>query len=195
MSWYYNYFLGVKNKDTGVFSLLAPFDRDGEIQCVLTKSRSFASDLYEKFDKLDQDKFDERMKKNFSYEYNGETETEDVYGMPLSDLPKGDILKTGYFLLSDIAYYEKDHDSYDLFYDKMTPQEYLLRQNNELKFGEDKRDPDDDNYQRPCRDYAYYGYIDYCSKEYEAWIIRTVANMFEYRVDDNEEVWVLMTQG
>ena len=47
MSYYYNYYLGYV-KDGRVFSL-GPFDYSGKLKALLSRSRSFASDLHDRF--------------------------------------------------------------------------------------------------------------------------------------------------
>lgn len=47
MSYYYNYYLGYK-KD-GILYPMGPFSRKGKLECLLWKSRSYASDLHEDF--------------------------------------------------------------------------------------------------------------------------------------------------
>lgn len=196
MSWYYNYTIGYKKE--GKIYPLGPFDNKGKLCDVVSKSRSFASDLYESFVEVGEEMISDELRKQFEYEdFDGEKKIQ-VYYMPYIALPKGDYIKKGYFLISDIEEYEKSHDTYDLFYDYMTPEIYLKRLTNELKFGKPAIIKDCEGVQTEisCANYAYYAYPDYLCKEYEVSVIREAAHIlnseYDYAV---EELVVLMTQG
>lgn len=47
MSYYYTYYLGRRETATGKVGLAGPYDKDGRAVSIMSKSRSFASDLHE----------------------------------------------------------------------------------------------------------------------------------------------------
>lgn len=55
MSYYYDYFLGKRDKETRKVSLAGPFSRDGEALAVLTRSRSFGTYLRDEMSVLPPD--------------------------------------------------------------------------------------------------------------------------------------------
>ena len=62
MSYYYNYYVGQRNKETGKFTTVAPYDADGKPMCLLWKSRSYASDLHEDFTPIFSKKMEDKLK-------------------------------------------------------------------------------------------------------------------------------------
>ncbi len=48
MSWYVSYYIGYRTKDGKIYPLV-PFDSFGKLKSILTRSRSFASDLWDDF--------------------------------------------------------------------------------------------------------------------------------------------------
>ena len=49
MSYYYTYYLAYKDKNDGLVYPFGPFNKEGKLASILCKSRSFASDLHERF--------------------------------------------------------------------------------------------------------------------------------------------------
>ena len=185
MSWYVWYKLGYEDKETGKIHPLGPFDNKGNFKEIFYRSRSFASDLWEEFRDIPEEKVSDELRAAYEKDIeNDEIKFEDrhVRYMYLSDLPKGDYIKSGYYLIDDIKQYEESHDTFDIFYDHLTPQEYILRTENELKFGPPKPQKDCDGYEytpHSMADYAFYMYPEYYSKEYEAFLIRQVADIYD----------------
>ena len=199
MSYYYNYFIGYKDGENKIYPV-GPFDMDGKIHPVLSRSRSFASDLHEEFFVVNPDMRSEALNKHFSYEnYKGETELERVQYLPAKNLPAGSFVKSGYFLSDDILRYREDNDAWDLFYDHMTPEEYAMRMQNELTFGKPAPKLDEEGEEMPvktCADYAYFAYEDTACKEYESNVIRHALAAFEFvKIPEGAEFVVLETEG
>ena len=198
MSWYYNYYLGYSTPDGKIYPLGA-YDDKGELHSVFWRSRSFASDLWRNFIELKKDSelISDEFKKAFSSE-DGTFYGEFLSYLPIDELPKGDFVKSGYFLTEDVNRYIHDKEYYDdLFYDKLTPQEFAFKLDNELKHGYvEEKDEFGYPITRPCRDYMWFAYPDYNCEEYEAFLIREFASAYEYSdsLKDNELV-VILSQG
>lgn len=184
MSWYVWYKLGYEDKDGKIYPL-GPFDNQGNFKDIFCRSRSFASDLWEEFRDIPQEKVSDELRAVYEKDIeNDDIQFDDrqVRYMYLSDLPKGNYIKSGYFLIEDIGRYEKDRYAEDIFYDHLTPQEYALRVENELKFGPPKPKKDFCGYEytpNSVSDYAFYMYPEYYCKEYEAFLIRQVAEIYD----------------
>lgn len=204
MSYYYNYFLGYRNKEDGLFYPLGPYDMNGNLHDVFSKSRSFASDLHKRFYMIPKDKFSDALRKEYTYEgytLTDEEELADVRYLPVSELPTGSYLKKGYFLIDDIKQYEKnDGDSWDLFYDYIPVTIYAQMMKNELTFGKPKNIYDCEGEEidvHSCSEYAFYMYPDYNSEEYESFLLREAIEMYEFGVDElrNADLVILETEG
>lgn len=208
MSWYVDYYIGYRTPEGKIYPL-GHFDCFGNLHSVLTKSRSFTSDLWERFDRITLEETTDEIKKHFPagyVEYWNEPSEEEKAKLPpwcfwmyLEDLPTGSYLKKGYFLQDDIAAYERD-DYFDGFYHMLTPDEYARKMESELKFGVPKPKKDAEGYEievHSCGEYSYYIYPDYESEEYEASVIRTAANVYEFCTDipKGSKIVVLQTNG
>ena len=201
MSYYYNYFLGYQRNDNGLFYPLGPYDMNGTMHNVLSRSRSFASDLHERFYLIPKEKYSVALEEEFRYEdYSGKAYIGDVRFAYLGSLPSGSYIRKGYFLIDDIIAYERGGDIFELFYDYIPLEVYAQRMQNELTFGPPKPKTDEfgEEYEvHSCKDYAYYAYPDYTSEEYETWLIRNAIDMYEYGVKelDDSRIVVLETEG
>lgn len=198
MSYYYNYYLGYKDGD-GMFHPLGPFDDKGKIHEVFYRSRSFASDLHERFWELPDEKIADDLRDQFEYDDWDGKPTCNLKWLPLEDLPKDSFIRSGYFLINDIKSYQSEEDSWDLFYDWMTPTEFAMRADAEARFGppQPKKDEEGGEYtEHSCRDYAYFSYPDYQSEEYESFMIRLAATSYEYAKHlEGCEIVALETEG
>ncbi len=209
MGWYVEYYIGYKTKD-GKIIPLGPYDCFGDIKPILTKSRTFSSNLWEKFNRVSLDETSEELRNCFSenvpFLENTTVDGEKAiwcFWLDVDDLPKGSYIKKGYYLQSDIAMYEKCLDmdeDFDGFYDMLTTNEYLRKMEAELKFGINKPQKDDEGYEiikHPCCDYSFYAWPDYDSEEYEACLIRNAVRMFDYceKLPKNSRIVVLQTNG
>lgn len=203
MSYYYNYTLGYQTEDGKIFPL-GPFDYNGKLLNIISKSRSFASDLHEDFYPINDNQWTDELKKCFSYEtYEGEIKYQELKILLLSELPKGSFIKSGYYLIDDIDAYTKsliDDDYYfDGFYDYLTPETYLRKSENELKYGKPQTQENEygEKYTpKSCADYSYFCYPDYNCKEYEVSVIRDTADIFyTYKLPKGSKIVVLETEG
>ena len=198
MSWYYNYTIGYI-KDNKIYPF-GPYNANGKLKDVFSRSRSFASDLYEDFYKISEEQISDELRKEFEYEDWNEEKKVDVWYLPMSEMPDGDYVKTGYFLIDDIISYLKSKDTEDIFYEHMSSEEYAIRSTQEAKYGKPASQYDCegsliDNHS--CADYAWFAYPDYISKEYESFLIREVAELLaEYNeLPEGAKIVILMTQG
>lgn len=205
MSWYVDYYVGYKTKEGKIYPL-GHFDSFGNLHPVLTKSRSFASKLWERFDRVTLEETTEELKKHFPsgdnfWEEPSEKENPPwVFWLPLDELPVGSYIKKGYFLQDEISEYERDPSSFDGFWNMLTPAEYARKMESELKFGVPKPKKDVEGYELPvysCGEYSFYMYPDYDSAEYEAYEIRNAANVYEFLHDlpKGSELIALQTNG
>lgn len=210
MSWYYDYYLAIQNRETKKIDMFGPFDNKGKLHSIICRSRSFASDLWESFYPVNDLLTEEAMKTLWSHVGDSDFTKDELKWLkqntsylPYKELPDGNYLKEGYFLIDDITNYEENHDS-DVFYEHLTPTAYTLKMQNELKFGPPKPKKNEwgEEYtEHSCSEYAFYIYPDYSSKEYESSLIRDVANMLapfgfdDDGIDDKYEMVVLCTQG
>ena len=192
MSWYVDYYVGYKTKEGKIYPL-GHFDCFGNLRPVLTKSRSFASNLWERFQRVTLAETTEELKKHFpdgdlfSWGDSSEEKEEQApwcFWLDVDDLPTGSYLKKGYFLQEDIAQYERsltDEDVYfGEFYEMLTPAEYVRKMESELKFGipKPKKDCEGNEFEvYSCGEYSYYVYPDYSCQEYEASVIRDAVYM------------------
>lgn len=193
MSWYANYYIGKRTKDGNIYPV-GPYNADGELKIALWKSRSFASELWKRFSNIPEEFITEQLRKEFEYEdWNGE-KTINATFLPVSDLPKGNYIKEGYFLLDQIAEYEETHDE-EVFYDSLSTTAFLKKLESEMKFGIPKPKKDCQGNEIPvysCADYGYYKYPAYNTEEYESYILREIASIYD---DYTDEIVILCTTG
>lgn len=217
MSWTYCYSLIYKNKEDGKLYPLGPFDYKGDYKYVLSKSRSFASNLHERFIPIDsaEDRKSLISEELFKVKTGWEGEEEKEYAkeffngegywmwsyLPIEDLPEGDYIKRGYVLIDQIEEYEKDEGYFESFYPVLTPQIYAKKLENELKFGrpKPKKDCEGNEYtEHSVSEFSYYAWVDRESEEYEVYKIREALYLLRdwYDIEKgDEELYVLLTQG
>lgn len=211
MSYYYNYYFGSRNKSTGEFDTYGAYDDRSSPLCILSKSRSFASDLHDDMDYIPEEKMSYRMKQFFGYkDFNGEEKIDNVKWISFNKLPDSNPIKGRYILKEElINYLNSEHDlsEDEYFTEKLTMQQYNIFAQMYLEDHKKTRkvevyDLEKDEYVfknvKPT-DYVYYQWIDYNSKEYETWLIKTFAfysgiDLIDYRKEDNELV-LLETEG
>lgn len=209
MSWYVDYYLGYKTKDGKIYPL-APFDCFGNLRPILTKSRSFSSDLWERFERVTLEETTEELAKHFPnddwchLDDDSEEHPPWCFWMSVDELPTGSYLKKGYFLQEDISQYERslvdDNVYFDGFYHMLTSAEYARKMESELKFGiaPPKKDIDGNELENySCGDYSFYIYPDYECIEYEASKLRSFACEYEYSMDrpKDSKLVILQTNG
>ena len=199
MSYYYNYYLGYKDASGKIYPL-GPYNKDGKLITVLSRSSSFASHLHHSFWIVNDDKMSDELKKEFTYtEWDGKENCETIRFLPYEQLPKDHYIKRGYFLIDDVKQYEENgNNAEDLFYETVTPTVYAAMAANEAQFGKPAdREDDDGNKFTPytASDYMFYAYPNYFSEEYEAAVIRIFGSQFEYELKEGQELVVLETEG
>ena len=197
MSWYFNYYLGYK-KDNKIYPL-GPYDSTGILHNVFSRSSSFASNLHDEFWDVSDSMISDELRKEFEYEkWDGTKEVRLQY-LPITELESTDFIKSGYFLISDIDQYLKNKESYDLFYESITPFAYANLVANEKEFGPPGKklnDYGEEYIPHSARDYAFFAYPDYESKEYESFLLKKAADSYEYaEILKDAEIVIILTQG
>ena len=200
MSYYYNYFIGYKHN--GKIYPLGPYTAAGKRKDVISRSRNYASELHEELWFLSDDMISDELRKEYEFEnYEGNKVMPPLKYMELTSLPKGSYIRKGYFLIKDVDLYEKSEDPEDLFYESMSPAAYAAMAKNEMLFGEpeDEFDCEGEKIERhSAGEYMFYAYPDYSSKEYEAEVLRTVANMlhdYSREIPEGAELVVIEDEG
>lgn len=205
MSYYYSYYIGYRDSSGKIYPY-GPYDTFGKLYPVIERSRSYASDLHELFYIIPEDSISNELKNGLGYKDEGKDDyTFHGKYLPLTDLPNGDYIKSGYFLIEDVKRYNKDNfDSEDLFYNMITPDVYAEMLHNQLIFDNsiyEKEDIEGERYIIPrASDYIRFSAPDYYSKEYEAAIIRQTATIldnwkFFHNKDDFHEMVIIETEG
>lgn len=177
--------------------VLGPFDNNGNLCSILVKSRSYASNLHEKFRKISDDEISDDIRKHFEYrdDYTGKNIV-DLKVLEVDKLPSGEFVKSGYVLIDDVKAYENGED--DVFYGVLSPTVYAAKANNERIFGknEERTDEYGDKYHEPnASEYMYYAWVDKNSEEFEACIIRGVYHMMVDYEEDGFKYFVLLSEG
>lgn len=195
MSYYYNYYLGYKYD--GKIYALGPFDNTGNLHAILSKSRSFASNLHEEFRNIHEDEISNDIRKHFEYrdDYSGKNMV-GIKVLSIKDLPSGDIIKRGYVLIDDVKAYENGDD--DVFYNVLSPTVYAAKADNERTFGKNQELTDEygGKYHEPnASEYMYYAWVDRNSVEYESFIITDYYNTLVEYPEDGIEYFVLLSEG
>ena len=205
MSYYYNYYIGYK-KDGKIYPL-GPYGADKKLHCALSRSRSFASDLHEDFYYINDELMSDELRREFTYNnWKDEPEVAKIKYLPITELPNGSYIKKGYYLIDSIQTYEYECknngvpiDVYDLFYDYIPSEIFAQKMQNELAFGKPEPEYDCEGEEIPvnsCRDYAFYAFPDYTSEEYEAFILKEIANIYDYTdLVRGAQIVILETEG
>lgn len=205
MSYYYSYYIGYRDSSGKIYPY-GPYDAFGKFYPVIERSRSYASDLHELFYIIPEDSISNELKNSLGYKDEGKDDyTFHGKYLPLTDLPNGDYIKSGYFLIEDVKRYNKDNfDSEDLFYNMIIPDVYAEMLHNQLIFDNsiyEKEDIEGEKYVVPrASDYIRFSAPDYYSKEYEAAIIRQTATIldnweFFHNKEDFHEMVIIEIEG
>lgn len=198
MGYYYSYYIGYEEPESGLIKPFGPFTYEGKIKPVLERSRSFASDLYESFYSMSEDRISTELRELFEYEdWKGEKRI-DVKYLPFDELPDDDFIKKGYFFIDDVQAWEQGGDD-SLFYNMISPTMYAAMVKNEIVFGKNQpvKDDEGNEYTKPnASEYMYYAAPQYDSKEYESFIIKQVVSMLcDYDFCENKRIVILETEG
>lgn len=187
MSTYYSYYAAYK-KDGKIYPL-GPFDYKGTIHPLLSRSRSFASNLHEEFYPIKETEISDELKKYFSSEnYMGVKTFDNLKILPLNELPSSNYIKSGYVPINQVEEYEKTKE-FDGFYDVITPTVYAAKLEHQLKFGrhEEKINEYGDTYKElNAEDYMFYTWEDTNCKEYESFIIKLVIYTISGYIQDSD---------
>ena len=200
MGYYHDYYAGYK-RDGKIYPL-GPYNSAGKLQPIISRSSSFASDLHEIFDNCEvpyEEASDALLKEFETTDFHG-NKIVGVKAIPLSGMPTGPFIQKGYFLIKDIASYEETGDSYDLFYERLSPTVYAAKLLNELKLGKPEQKYDCEGEPLPnysAGDYSYYAFEDTGTREWESAVICLTARMLmSYPEFQNEdEIYILETEG
>lgn len=175
MSTYYSFYVGYEAQD-GKIHTFGPYDRTRKIRPIVERSRSFIPyDFTESFHRLFEDKMADDLKEDFTYTYtikelNPETgEFEDkeetgredsIYVAHLNQLPNTNYMIYGYFPMDEIMDYVNNDNKYDYYFsNKYDVEEFGFV----LKSAIDKGDKEEID---RLKNYQFFSYPDYSSKEY-----------------------------
>lgn len=206
MSYYYCYRLGYQKG--GKIYPLFPFRADGTWEDIISHSRSYETGLHENCCQIRKDMVSDelkaRMLKGYAEEGTEDEHLEDALHywkwMPLSALPTGSFVKSGYFLTEEVQQYQYalEHgdclDDLDIFYDSLTPTVYSTRLSNymAIKIPDGKLDEGGNVLVHPVTDYMYFAYPDYNCKEYDAFMIRSAVDMCNVFTYDNDDIEIVV---
>ena len=201
MSYYYNYYIGYMHE--GKIYPLGPYNCKGKLKTALSNSRSFASDLHELFNCVQDDQISDELRKEFTWEdYSGEENMQTVKYLEVSEMPAGSFIKTGYFLIEDVERYEAgDYPDPDILWDRLSPTVYAAMAQNEKAFGRPPQRFDEDGdliETHSASDYMYYAYPDLHSREYEAAYLRNLAveiGEYDSELPKGYRLVILETEG
>ena len=191
MSYYYNYYVGQK-RDGKIYPW-GPYTASGKLLPVLSKSRSCASELHQRFHKVSEAQVSDELRERFEEEslLNPKVKIVNVKYLPVDDLPKGSFVKSGYFPIEEVMAYESDDsdDYFDGFSRPIPPHIYAAMFENQRMLGAENQD-------RNAADYMFYAYPDFNSEEYEADVLREAAEMLKtYMEPEGTEFVILETEG
>lgn len=209
MSYYYNYFLGKREVATGLVYPAAPFDDNGKMMCLYSRSRSFASDLWRDMDCLPEERMSEELKAQFRYkDWNDEETIESMRILPLAAMSGKEPFETAYVPVSDVVnkrQYEDDFEEIE-FTDRLSPEQYAAfclgyatDVSNTRKV--ERFDIETNEFvvvELKPTDYMYYRWVDTQTKTYESWMISTMVHNLDdlaWRPPDGFEWVILETEG
>ena len=198
MSYYYQYYIGYM--ENGKIYPYGPYTSEGKLKPIVEKSCNFASDLHEDFVNVAEVQISEELRNEFGYKDWQGLESVPVKYLPYENLPDGEYLVKGYFLIDDVQAWEQGGDD-SLFYNMISPLIYVEKFKKEITFGKNhpKKDAEGGEYIEPnASDYMYYIAPNYSSKEYEAFQIREVVNMlydYDFFANDTKKIVILETEG
>ncbi|MBR6289316.1 MAG: hypothetical protein IKR19_08275 [Acholeplasmatales bacterium] len=155
--------------------LYGPYDRFGNLQSIFTRSGSFASQLYRDFKKVQVDKIGDDILKPFEKIYDLEEHLDpkdlDLKYLYVKDLPNTNFIKSRYVHMEDAKSYieqTKNNDIVDIdeiyMHNVYTLEEYGLELNKALN-------NDNTDKIQELKEYVFFSYPDYFSKEYESFMI------------------------
>ena len=200
MSWHYCYYIGLENKQTKIIEPFGIYDSFNKLIPVIDHSRSFATDIKDCFYDLPNEKIGDKLREIFEYEdWNGNKVTNLRY-CPIDELPSDNFIVDGYFLIDEVKAWEKSGCD-DLFCNVISPQMYIELVQKQLMFGknEPKKDDEEFEYTEPnASDYMYHSIPNVNSKEYDSFLLKTIANIlldYNYTIKEKYDVVIIESQG
>lgn len=214
MSTYYSYYIGYKDEQgDNLIHPLGPFDADGKLHPAGEWSRSWCPGFRNMFYRSAANEYSGEFVDAIKTTYDSQDEevfdndgfTSEMDWIYLSELPSGDYIKSGYFLIDDVRNYlaVNNNDRVELldelFFDKVTPVAYNGMCDSELKFG--KKEPTKDELgfviqHNNASDYMYFAYEDTNCDAYKAHVIKVVADVYEsYKLPKGAKKVVIQTIG
>ena len=203
MSTCYTYYIGYWDKDGKIYPL-GPYNYFKNLCPILSRSSSFTSDLYKDFRYIERSAASDKLKEEFPYEFeNNNDKYISMKMLEVDNLPDDYFIKNGYFLIEDVKRYERGNWEIGdgLFEESVSPIVYVNMLNNELLLGtqlgvidlfsEEEEEPAP---QHTARDYMYYAFPDFYSKEYESYLLKNAAESFEMQ-DINKKLVILLVIG
>lgn len=206
MSYYYNYYVGQRNKETCKFTTVEPYDANGEPMCLLWKSSSFASDLHEDFYPIYSKDMENRLK-SFSCFIPSSMTDEDydkdyykVKYMPYNEFQLSEPFRKGYVLTEDVINYSTDAgcDFSEYARDILTPEQYAAFAHSYMASKKTRNvyDPaTDEEIECNPSDYMLFNWVDYDGRQYEQWSITNIISSLDITPDKGYELVILETEG
>lgn len=169
MSTYYSFYIGYRTKEKK-FHAFGPYDKFNNLHPALCLSRSFVSDLYEDFYRIDIKDMDDFLKGKFVYKVYQEELVSYLYYLPVDKLPDTDYMKRGYYPVDEIVEYLEDSDHWDYYFsERYTETEYSIKLSTAIK------NNDTEELER-LKKFNYFSYPDYNCKEYDSSILHKFIN-------------------
>lgn len=167
MSYYYNYYLGYIDGDK--IYPFGPYNSFGTLCPIIHRTMNFASYLHTKFSKVQESSISEELRNSFERKnWKGEKFV-DVSYLSLEELPVGNYIKSGYFLIDEVKKFEEEDDEFFEFSEILSSHFYAAKLQNEMTFGSNSND------EKSASHYMFYTYPDYKSEEFEARMIYSAA--------------------
>lgn len=206
MSYYYNYYVGQRNKATGKFTTVEPYDANGEPMCLLWKSSSFASDLHEDFYPIYSKDMEDRLKSFSCFVSSSMTDEEYDQGyykvkyMPYNDFQLFQPFRNGYVLTEDVISYSADAgcDFSEYARDILTTEQYAAFAHSYMASKKTRNvyDPaTDEEIECNPSDYMLFNWVDYDGRQYEQWSITNIISSLDITPDKGYELVILETEG
>ena len=206
MSYYYNYYVGQRNKATGKFTAVEPYDADGEPMCLLWKSSSFASDLHEDFYPIHSKEMEDKLKSFSCFVPSSMADEEYDQGyykvkyMPYNDFQLFQPFRNGYVLTEDVISYSTDAgcDFGEYARDILTPEQYAAFAHSYMTSKKTRNvyDPaTDEEIECNPSDYMLFNWVDYDGRQYEQWSITNIISSLDITPDKGYELVILETEG
>lgn len=182
MSTYHTYYLARRMRATGMVSPSAPFDESGHMMCLMSRSRSFASDLWSVMDALPESQMDDALKREFTYtDWTGEETIASLRVMALSEMSATDPFMRGYVPAQDLIDARIDDDFHE-YADVLDEARFAAFC---MAYSRNKRsrrvwihDVESDD-AKLCDltpdDYCFHMWVDRTSRQYDMWVLKRTA--------------------